>query len=97
MLQEQAVEVIGKTGAEALKSYIERIERLTEEKKALMADIKEVYSEAKNTGFDTKIMKIIIKLRAMEDSEIQEQDAMVELYRSALGLGDAATQSTGDE
>ena len=71
---------------EHLRSFIERIERLEEEKKALADDIREVYSEAKGTGFDTKVMRQVIRLRKMESADRQEQEAMLELYLSALGM-----------
>ncbi|HEX5280645.1 MAG TPA: DUF2312 domain-containing protein [Micropepsaceae bacterium] len=70
-----------------LKSLIERIERLEEEKGALSADIREVYSEAKGHGFDTKIMRQVVRLRRLETSERQEQDAILDLYLAALGMG----------
>jgi len=69
-----------------LKSLIERIERLEEEKAALAADIREVYSEAKGVGFDIKIMRQIIRLRKMEKADLQEQEAVLDLYLSALGM-----------
>ena len=69
-----------------LKSFINRIERLSEERQALSDDIKEVFAEAKGTGFDTKIMRQIIRLRKMEQADRQEQDALIELYRQALGM-----------
>ena len=71
---------------EHLRSFVERIERLEEEKKALADDIKEVYSEAKGTGFDTKVMRQVIRLRKMESADRQEQEAMLDLYLSALGM-----------
>jgi len=71
---------------EHLRSFIERIERLEEEKKALSDDIREVFSEAKGTGFDTKVMRQVIKLRKMESADRQEQEAMLDLYLSALGM-----------
>ncbi|MEJ1969370.1 MAG: DUF2312 domain-containing protein [Rhizomicrobium sp.] len=71
---------------EHLRSFIERIERLEEEKKALADDIREVYSEAKGTGFDTKVMRQVIRLRKMESADRQEQEAMLDLYLSALGM-----------
>jgi uncharacterized protein (UPF0335 family) len=71
---------------EHLRSFIERIERLEEEKKALSDDIKEVYSEAKGTGFDTKVMRQVVRLRKMESADRQEQEAMLDLYLSALGM-----------
>lgn len=72
-----------------LRSFIERIERLEEEKAALAADIREVYSEAKGQGFDTKIMRQVIKLRKLDTADRQEQEATIDLYMHALGmLGD---------
>ncbi|MGZ5932612.1 MAG: DUF2312 domain-containing protein, partial [Rhizomicrobium sp.] len=71
---------------EHLRSFIERIERLEEEKKALADDIREVYSEAKGTGFDTKVMRQVIRLRKMESADRQEQEAMLDLYLGALGM-----------
>jgi uncharacterized protein (UPF0335 family) len=71
---------------EHLKSFIERVERLEEERTALTADIREVYSEAKGTGFDTKIMRQVVRLRKMETADRQEQEAMLDLYLSALGM-----------
>lgn len=74
-------------GAQQLVQYLERIERLEEEKKALMADIKDVYDEAKATGFDTKIMRQLIKLRNMDKNLLAEQDDLLTTYREAVGLG----------
>lgn len=74
----------GGIAADRLKSFIERIERLEEEKKALGDDIKEVYAEAKGSGFDTKIMRQVIKLRKMEEPDRKEQDELLDLYRAAL-------------
>ena len=77
---------VGGIAADRLKSFIERIERLEEEKAALAADIREVYAEAKGTGFDTKIMRQIVKLRKMDEAARQEQDELLSLYRRAIGL-----------
>ena len=71
---------------EHLRSFVERIERLEEEKKALAEDIREVYAEAKGTGFDTRIMRQVVRLRQMESADRQEQEAMLELYLNALGM-----------
>lgn len=71
-----------------LRSFIERIERLEEEKKGLQDDIKEVYAEAKSTGFESKIMRQIIRLRKMDKNDLQEQEAILELYKQALGMGE---------
>jgi len=78
----------GGVAAERLKSFIERIERLEEEKAALTSDIREIYSEAKGSGFDTKVMRQIVRLRKMEDADRQEQQAILDTYKKALGLDD---------
>ena len=69
-----------------LRAFIERIERLEEEKKTISDDIKQIYSEAKNSGFDTKAMRTIIRLRKKKDGERQEEEAMIDLYKDALGM-----------
>ena len=74
------------SGAEQLTQFIERIERLEEEKRALMADIKDVYAEAKATGFEPKIMRQVVKLRSMDRDLLSEQDTLLDTYRDALGL-----------
>ncbi len=71
---------------EHLRSFVERVERLEEEKKALADDIREVYAEAKGTGFDTRIMRQVVRLRKIESADRQEQEAMLELYLNALGM-----------
>ena len=73
-------------GAEQLTQLIERVERLEEEKRALMADIIDVYAEAKATGFEPKIMRQVIQLRAMDRDLLSERDALLDTYRDALGL-----------
>ncbi len=72
--------------ADQLKSIIERIERLEEEKKALSDDIKDVYGEAKANGFDTKVLRKIVSLRKQDRDERMEQEAILELYLQALGM-----------
>jgi uncharacterized protein (UPF0335 family) len=91
---------MAKTGfaADQLRSLIERVERLEEEKAALASDIKEVYAEAKGNGFDTKAMRKIVRIRKMDTTQREEEDAILELYMSALGmegapLGDYAARS----
>jgi uncharacterized protein (UPF0335 family) len=69
-----------------LRALIERIERLEEEKKTIGQDIKEVFQEAKGTGFDTKAIRSIIKLRKKDTAERQEEEAILDLYKSALGI-----------
>ena len=72
--------------AERLKSFVERIERLEEEKKGIADDIKDVFSEAKGTGFDVKIMRQIIRLRKMEADDRREQEELLDVYMRALGM-----------
>jgi uncharacterized protein (UPF0335 family) len=69
-----------------LKSFIERVEKLEEDKAAIGEDLKELYSEAKGTGFDTKIMRKIVGLRKLDREKRVEQDELLELYKSALGM-----------
>jgi uncharacterized protein (UPF0335 family) len=76
----------GGIAADALRSYIERIERLEEEKKAMADDIKDIYSEAKSTGFDVKIIRQIVRMRKMNDADRQEQEALLDTYTLALGM-----------
>ena len=76
----------GGVAADRLRSLIERIERLTDEKKALAADIAEVFAEAKSAGFNVKIMREIIKERAMDAADLREREELRDLYRAALGV-----------
>jgi len=77
---------IGGIAAGQLKSFVERIDRLEEEKSALNADIKEVYSEAKAAGYDVKILRQIIRIMKMDKADRREQEEMLELYKNALDL-----------
>ncbi len=77
---------VGGIAGERLRSFIERIERLEEEKRTLAADIKEVYAEAKGTGFDTKIMRQIIRIRKMDKDDLDEQETLLDIYKRALGM-----------
>lgn len=77
---------IGGVAGDRLRSFIERIERLEEEKAALAADIREVYAEAKGNGFDVKIMREVIKKRKLDKADREEQETLLELYMSALGM-----------
>ncbi len=80
-------DVGGVAGAQ-LKSFIERIEQLEEEKAALAADIREVYAEAKGTGFEPKTMRQIVRLRKLDSEDRQEQESLLEIYKSALGMAE---------
>lgn len=84
-MSEDTQDVGGVAGAR-LKAFIERIERLEEEKAGLAQDIKDVYSEAKGTGFDVKILRKIIRLRKMDAEKRREEEELVELYKAAIGL-----------
>ncbi|MBA2636414.1 MAG: DUF2312 domain-containing protein [Sphingomonas sp.] len=77
----------GTVAADQLRLFIERIERLEEEKKAIADDVRDVYSEAKSNGYCSKTMRKVIALRRMETHDRQEADALIETYRVALGLG----------
>ncbi len=78
----------GGIAADRLKSFIERIERLEEEKAGLSGDIREVYAEAKSSGFDTKVMRQIVRLRKMDAADRKEQEALLDLYKRAVGLAE---------
>ena len=89
---------VGGIAGERLKSFIERIERLEEEKRTLAEDIKEVYAEAKGTGFDTKIIRQIIRIRKRDQDELDEEETLLDLYKRAIGmLPDAAPQAEAAE
>ena len=77
---------VGGIAGERLKSFIERVERLEEEKRALAEDIKEVYAEAKGVGFDVKIMRKIVKILKMDQDELDEQETLLDVYKRALGM-----------
>jgi uncharacterized protein (UPF0335 family) len=76
----------GNIAADRLRSLIERIERLEEEKKALSSDIKDIYQEAKSAGFDVKVMRQLIRIRKQEPAEVEEQETLLDVYRRALGM-----------
>ena len=76
----------GNVAADQLRLFSERIERLEEEKKGIADDIKDVYAEAKSTGYDSKTMRAIVRLRKMEAHARQEAEALLETYKAALGL-----------
>ncbi|MDG2269674.1 MAG: DUF2312 domain-containing protein [Alphaproteobacteria bacterium] len=76
----------GEIGAERLRSFIERVERLEEDRSNLNADIREVYSEAKSAGYDARTMRQIVRLRKLEPNERQEQEHLLEVYRNAVGI-----------
>ena len=76
----------GGIAADRLRSLIERIERLEEERKALGSDIKDIYAEAKSAGFDIKVLRQLISIRRKEPAEVEEQESLLDIYRRALGM-----------
>jgi len=82
---DEAIDVGGVAG-KRLKSFLDRVERLEEEKKGLADDIKDIYAEAKGVGFDVKTMRKILKLRKMETEKRREEEELLELYKAAIGL-----------
>ncbi|WP_160122071.1 DUF2312 domain-containing protein [Rhodovarius lipocyclicus] len=77
---------VGGIAADRLRSIIERIERLEEERKALASDIKDIYAEAKSAGFEPKVIRQIVSIRKKEPAEVEEQETLLDLYRRALGM-----------
>jgi uncharacterized protein (UPF0335 family) len=77
---------VGGIAADRLRSIVERIERLEEERKGLASDIKDIFAEAKSAGFDVKVVRQIISLRKKEPAEVEEQETLLDLYRRALGM-----------
>lgn len=77
---------VGGIAGEQLRTFIERIERLEEEKKDVQEQIKEVFSEAKGVGFDTRIMRQLLKLRKLRDADRSEQEELLEIYKTAIGM-----------
>jgi uncharacterized protein (UPF0335 family) len=100
-MAKQATETTAKPGSVAgiagdqLKSYIERIERLSEEVAALKEDIKEVFAEAKGNGFDTKIMRQVIRIRKMDKDDVDEQETLLDIYMRALGMRPSFEEAEG--
>jgi uncharacterized protein (UPF0335 family) len=74
--------------ANQLRSFIERIERLEEEKAGLTADVREVYSEAKSQGYDTKVMRQLVSLRKLDAADRREREELLETYNAAIGMAD---------
>lgn len=77
---------VGGIAADRLRSIIERVERLEEERKALAGDIKDIFTEAKSAGFEVKVIRQIIRLRKLEPAEVEEQETLLDIYRRALGI-----------
>ena len=77
---------VGGIAADRLRSIIERVERLEEEKKGLSSDVKDIMAEAKSAGFDVKVIRQIIRIRKQEPADVEEQETLLDLYRRALGM-----------
>lgn len=77
---------VGGIAADRLRSIIERIERMEEERKALAGDIKDIFTEAKSAGFDVKVIRQIIRIRKQDPEDVEEQDTLLDIYRRALGI-----------
>jgi uncharacterized protein (UPF0335 family) len=76
----------GGVASDRLRSLVERIERLEEERKALASDIKDIYAEAKSAGFDVKVLRQLIRIRKQEAADVEEQETLLDVYRRALGM-----------
>ncbi|MCR4268005.1 DUF2312 domain-containing protein [Nitratireductor sp. ZSWI3] len=86
MADDITTETAQTVAAGQLRAFIERVERLEEDKKTISEDIKEVYAEMKGNGFDTKAVRTIVRLRKKDQAERQEEEAMLDLYKAALGM-----------
>jgi uncharacterized protein (UPF0335 family) len=86
MADDITAETAQTVAAGQLRAFIERIERLEEEKQTIADDIKDVYAEAKGTGFDVKALRTIVRLRKKDQTERQEEEAILDLYKAALGM-----------
>jgi uncharacterized protein (UPF0335 family) len=84
--REKKMPDVGGIAGDRLKSFIERIERLEEEKRALAEDVKEIYSEAKGAGFEAKIIRQIVRIRKMDEDDRDEQEALLDTYLRAIGM-----------
>lgn len=77
---------VGGAGVERLRSLVERLERLEEERKALAGDIRDIYAEAKSAGYDVKVLRQLIRIRRQEPAEVEELESLLDVYRRALGM-----------
>lgn len=84
--RQAATAEVGGISADRLRSLVERIERLQEERKALGSDITDIFAEAKSAGFDVKVLRQLIRIRAIDPAEVEEQETLLDLYRRALGM-----------
>lgn len=83
---EDSTAEVGGIATERLRSIVERVERLEQERKALGDDIKDIFAEAKSAGFDVKVLRQIIRIRKQEPAEVEEMETLLDLYRRALGM-----------
>jgi len=86
VVEAESVQSVGGVTKGQLRSIVERIERLEEEKAALAADVREVYAEAKSNGYDPKILRQVVRIRKMDGNERAEQEALLDTYMAALGM-----------
>jgi uncharacterized protein (UPF0335 family) len=84
--ESQAGTKTGGIATDRLRSIVERIERLEEERKALSGDIRDIYAEAKSAGFDVKVLRQLIRVRRQEPGDVEEQESLLDVYRHALGM-----------
>ncbi len=77
---------VGGVAADRLRSLVDRIERLEEERKSLGSDIRDIYAEAKSAGFDVKVLRQLIRIRQQEPKDVEEQEGLLDVYRRALGM-----------
>jgi uncharacterized protein (UPF0335 family) len=77
---------VGGIAADRLRSIIERVERLEEERKGLAGDIKDIFTEAKSSGFEVKVLRQIIRIRKQDPAEVEEQETLLDIYRRAIGM-----------
>jgi uncharacterized protein (UPF0335 family) len=85
-LQVEREAEVGGIAADRLRSIVERVERLEEERKALSSDIKDIMAEAKSAGFDVKVIRAVLRIRKQEPADVEEQETLLDLYRRALGM-----------
>lgn len=85
-MAEEKIETLSQTHSDDLHQLVQRIEKVEEEKKALSEDLKQIYSEVKSKGYDVKIIKKIISIRRIEESDRREQEALMQTYLNALGM-----------
>lgn len=86
LIRQREQETVGGIAADRLRSIVERIERLDEERKAIGADIKDIFTDSKGAGFDVRTIKAILKLRKLEPSQVAEEETLLDIYKRAFGM-----------